>query len=125
MTPFASATPAGKASIIAAVAFLLVVLWAMLTMVGTLAGIGRLGPDVDFAAVPGWLWTYRAHPQVQLWFKVAGLASGAFILAIGVLAAFKVRRPLHGAARWASEGEIARVGLRGKSGMVLGGWGSG
>jgi type IV secretion system protein VirD4 len=125
MIPFASATPAGKAGIIAAIALLLVALWAMLTMIGTLAGIGRLGPDVDFAAVPGWLWTYRAHPQVQLWSKVAALASGAFILALGVWAAVKIRRPLHGAARWATDGEIAREGLRAKKGIILGRKGAG
>jgi len=125
MTPFASATPAGKAGIIAAAAALLVVLWAMLTMVGTLAGIGRLGANVDFVAVPGWLWTYRGHPQVQLWFKVAALASGGLILALGVLAVLRIRRPLHGAARWATEGEIVREGLRAKKGIILGRKGSG
>ena len=125
MTRFASATPAGKAAFIAAVTTLLVVLWAMLTMVGTLAGIGRLGANVDFVAVPGWLWTYRAHPEVQLWFKVAALGSGALILALGVVAAVRIRRPLHGAARWASEGEIARESLRAKKGIILGRKGGG
>ena len=51
MTRFASASPAGKASIVAAAAVLLLILWAALTMVGTLAGVGRLGSDVDFVAV--------------------------------------------------------------------------
>lgn len=125
MTPFASVTPAAKASIIAAVAALLVVLWAMLTMVGTLAGIGRLGANVDFVAVPGWLWTYRDHPQVQLWFKVAALGSGGLILALAVLAIVRIRRPLHGAARWATEGEIIRENLRAKKGIILGRKGSG
>lgn len=125
MTRFASASPAGKASIVAAAAVLLLILWAALTMVGTLAGVGRLGSDVDFVAVPRWLWANRAHPQVQLWFKVAGLASGLFILAIAVLAALRVRRPLHGAARWAAEGEIAREDLRAKKGIILARKGSG
>ena len=47
MTRFASATPAGKAAIIAAVAALLAALWTALTMVITLAGIGRLSANVD------------------------------------------------------------------------------
>ena len=125
MTRFASATPAGKAGIIAAVAFLLLALWAVLTMIVTLIGLGRLNANVDFAAVPKWLWTYRDHPQVQLWSKIAALGSGLFILAIGVVAALRVRRPLHGAARWAGEGEIAREGLRAKKGIILGRKGSG
>ena len=125
MTRFASASPAGKAGIVAAAAALLLLLWAVLTMVATLAGVGRLGPNVDFIAVPGWLWANRAHPQVQLWFKIAGLASGLFILVIAVLAALRVRRPLHGAARWATEGEIAREDLRAKKGIILGRKGSG
>lgn len=124
MTRFASASPAGKAGIVAAAAALLLILWAALTIVGTLAGVGRLGSNVDFVAVPGWLWANRAHPQIQLWFKVAGLASGLFILAIAVLAALRVRRPLHGAARWATEGEIARENLRAKKGIILGRKGS-
>lgn len=125
MTRFASATPAGRAAIVAALATLLLALWAVLTMVITLAGVGRLSANIDFLKVPGWLWTYRAHPQLQLWFKVAGLGSGLFIATIGLVAALRVRRPLHGAARWASEGEIRREGMRARHGIILGRRGAG
>ena len=120
MTRFASATPAGKAAIIVASTVLLLALWVMLTMLGTLVGLGRLGANTDLAAVPGWLWTYRAHPQVQLWSKVAALGSGLIILVIGAAAALRIRRPLHGSARWANDGEIRREGLRAKKGIILG-----
>lgn len=125
MTRFASATPAGKAAIVAALAALLLALWATLTMVITLAGIGRLSANVDFLKVPAWLWTYRAHPQVQLWFKVAGLGSGLLIATISLLAALRIRRPLHGAARWATEGEIRREGMRARQGVIIGREGAG
>lgn len=125
MSRFASATPGGKAAIIVSVGLLLLALWAVLTMIVTLIGVGRLNGNLDFAAVPGWLWTHRAHPQIQLWSKISGLGSGMFILMIGLLAAMRVRRPLHGAARWASEGEIAREGMRAKHGIILGRKGSG
>lgn len=125
MTPFASATPAGKAAIVAALAALLLALWATLTMVITLAGVGRLSANIDFLKVPAWLWIYRAHPQVQLWFKVAGLGSGLVIATIGLLAALRIRRPLHGAARWATEGEIRREGMRARHGVIIGRKGAG
>jgi type IV secretion system protein VirD4 len=125
MTRFASATPAGKATILALSATLLLMLWAVLTVIGTLVGLGRLGANVDFLAVPQWLWTYRAHPQVQLWFKVAAMGSGLIILMIAAAAALRIRRPLHGSARWANEGEIAREGLRAKHGIILGRKGAG
>ena len=125
MTRFASATPAGKAAILVASALLLLVLWAVLTTLGTLIGLGRLGANVDFAAVPGWLWVYRGHPQVQLWFKVSALGSGLLILIIAAMAALRIRRPLHGSARWANEGEIRREGLRAKQGIILGRKGAG
>jgi type IV secretion system protein VirD4 len=125
MSRFASASPAGKAAIVAAAVVSLAVLWAALTMVITLIGLGRLSANLDFIKVPGWLWTYRAYPQVQLWTKIAGLGSGAFILVIGLIAALRVREPLHGAARWASEGELVREGMRARQGIILGRKGAG
>ena len=125
MTRFASATPAGKAAILVASTVLLLALWGMLTLLGTLVGLGRLGANTDLAAVPGWLWAYRAHPQVQLWFKVAAMGSGLIILVIAAAAALRIRRPLHGSARWANEGEIRREGLRAKKGIILGRKGGG
>jgi type IV secretion system protein VirD4 len=120
MNRFANASPAGKAAIAFTVITALALLWATLTMVVTLIGLGRLSANVDFIKVPGWLWTYRAYPQVQLWTKVSALGSGAFILVVGLLAVLRVREPLHGAARWASEGELVREGMRAKQGIILG-----
>ncbi|CAN7646114.1 type IV secretory system conjugative DNA transfer family protein [Phenylobacterium sp. LjRoot225] len=125
MSRFASATPAARAGIVAAAAVLLLGLWAVLAMVATMIGLGRFASDLDFVRVPGWLWANRAHPQVQLWTKISGLGSAAFILVLGLTAVLRVRRPLHGAARWANEGEIRREGMRAKHGIILGRKGAG
>lgn len=85
-----------------------------------LAGLGRLSPDVDPAAIPGWFWYFRDDPEVRRWLKVGGLASGGLALVATIGIATQLRRPLHGAARWASEGEVRRAGLRSDTGIVLG-----
>lgn len=53
-----------------------------------LAGLGVLTPDIDPAAVPGWLWYYRADPRVQLW---VAIGAGA-VLALSGLIALSRRR---------------------------------
>jgi type IV secretion system protein VirD4 len=85
-----------------------------------LAGLKRLSAHVDLAAAPAWFWYYRADPLVQRWLGVGTLvalgAGGVIVIAI----ARQLRPPLHGAARWASEGELAAAGLRASKGILLG-----
>jgi len=85
-----------------------------------LAGLGRLSPDIDAAAVPGWLWYFREDPEVRRWLKVGALSSGGLALVVTIGVAGQIRRPLHGAARWAREAEVRRAGLRSETGIVLG-----
>jgi type IV secretion system protein VirD4 len=85
-----------------------------------LAGLHRLSSHIDAAAVPAWFWHFRADPLVFRWLGV-GLLSAfgvAAMVAIGV--ARTLQPPLHGAARWASEAELRREGLRADRGIVLG-----
>lgn len=89
----------------------------------TLAGLGRLGSDVNLAASPGWLWYFRADQQVAKWAKIGFFTSYLAVLIVTAMAVLNVRRPLHGAARWAGEAELRRAGLRSSSGIVLGVWG--
>lgn len=85
-----------------------------------LAGLKRLSTDIDPAAIPAWFWYFRGDPEVRRWLGV-GLMSAfglAGVVAVGVLRG--LRPPLHGAARWASEAELVREGLRAQHGIVLG-----
>ncbi|MCR5879659.1 type IV secretory system conjugative DNA transfer family protein [Phenylobacterium sp. J367] len=85
-----------------------------------LAGLGRLSPNLDPAAVPAWLWYYRFDPDVQRWLKVGALSAAGLTLITTIGLAAQIRRPLHGAARWANEAEIRRAGLRARTGILLG-----
>jgi type IV secretion system protein VirD4 len=89
-----------------------------------LAGLKRLSADLDPAAVPAWFWYFRGDPEVRRWAGV-GLLSAASAAAVVATAIARSRRPpLHGAARWASEAELAQGGLRARQGIVLG-WNGG
>lgn len=87
-----------------------------------LAGLGRLHDGVDPAAVPGWLWYYRADPHVRRWLTIGVLASAAAAAATAaaMAVAHHLHRPLHGAARWAREPDLRRAGLRAREGILLG-----
>lgn len=120
MSRFASASWPLKAAYVATLVAAGVALLATTTAVIALAGLKRLSADIDPALVPAWFWYFRADPEVRRWLGVGVLSSlgSGGLIAIGIL---KNRRPpLHGAARWASEAELARAGLRAKQGIVVG-----
>ncbi|MFN3585803.1 type IV secretory system conjugative DNA transfer family protein [Phenylobacterium sp.] len=102
-----------------AAAAILAVLTALAAAIA-LAGLRRLSADIDPSAVPAWFWYYRHDPEVQRWLKVGALSAAGTGLAAAVGVASQIRRPLHGAARWASEAEVRRAGLRARNGIVLG-----
>jgi type IV secretion system protein VirD4 len=85
-----------------------------------LGGLHRLSPHLQVSQVPAWFWYYRHDPQVRRWAGAGALTAlmAAGVTAVGV--ARNLRPPLHGAARWASEAEMARGGLRARLGIVLG-----
>ncbi len=124
MTRFASAPWPLKAAYVGVLAAGTLTLLLGLAAVIALAGLKRLSADIDPAAVPAWFWYFRDDPEVRRWAGV-GLLSAlglAAIIAVGV--ARNLRPPLHGAARWASEAELAQGGLRAREGIVLG-WSGG
>ena len=96
----------------------------ILTAVIALAGLGRLSDEVDWTVVPSWFWYYRADPNVQLWLSIGAGVSGAALSGVALVLVVGRRRPLHGAARWASAADIRRAGLRAASGILLGRTGS-
>jgi type IV secretion system protein VirD4 len=85
-----------------------------------LAGLHRLSPHLDVTQAPAWFWYFRGDPKVQRWLSVGALASVAVGGALALSVARNLKPPLHGAARWAAEGELRRHGLRAKAGIMLG-----
>ena len=120
MIRFASASPGARAAAVAVGGLAAVTLLAVLAGLIALIGLGQVSGDLDPARVPGWFWYYRQDPEVRRWLtvgvSVSALLGGVFVAAI-LLAR---RRPLHGAARWASGSEQRRAGLRADRGVLLG-----
>ncbi|MDP1875182.1 type IV secretory system conjugative DNA transfer family protein [Phenylobacterium sp.] len=97
---------------------------AALLMIGcaliiALAGLRRLTPSLDPSDVVVWAWHFRADPQLRQWFGIGLLAAFA-VFSLFTFAMLRKSTPLHGAARWASEAEVAAAGLRHPTGIILG-----
>lgn len=120
MSRFAHAPWPLKAALGASAAAALLALLAGLTAVIALSGLRRLSGDLNWATVPAWFWYFRHDPEVQRWLKVGMLSAGGALLVLAFAIASQIRRPLHGAARWASEAETRRAGLRARTGILLG-----
>jgi len=120
MNRFASTPWPLKAALGAATAVTLLAVLLALAAAIALAGLGRLSKPIDPTAAPAWFWYFRHDPEVQRWTKVGLLSSGGIGLVAILGVAGQIRRPLHGAARWASEAELRRSGLRNPNGIVLG-----
>jgi type IV secretion system protein VirD4 len=120
MSRFASAPWPLKAAYVGLLAGLASALLLGVAGLIALAGLKRLSADLDPAAVPAWFWYFRGDPEVRRWLGVGILSVlvGAGVVAAGVMRG--LRPPLHGAARWASEAEVVRAGLRADHGVVLG-----
>ncbi|MDQ1153066.1 type IV secretory system conjugative DNA transfer family protein [Brevundimonas sp. SORGH_AS_0993] len=120
MTRFASASPGARAAAVAVGSLAAVTLLAVLAALIALVGLGQFSGAIDPARVPGWFWYYRQDPEVRRWLTV-GVSVSALLGGILVAATLiSRRRPLHGAARWASGSEQRRAGLRSDRGIVLG-----
>ena len=124
MTRFASAPWPLKAAYVGGLAAAAASLLLGLAAVVALAGLKRLSADIDPAAVPAWFWYFRGDPEVRRWAGVGLLSALGLAAFIAVGVARSLRPPLHGAARWASEAELAQGGLRARQGIVLG-WSGG
>ncbi|QTN20857.1 type IV secretory system conjugative DNA transfer family protein [Brevundimonas sp. AJA228-03] len=120
MTRFASVSPAARAAAVVVGGLAAVTLLAILAALIALIGLGQFSDAIDPVRVPNWLWYYREDPEVRRWLAV-GLSVSGLVGAVLVAAVLLARRrPLHGAARWASGSEQRRAGLRAQRGIVLG-----
>jgi type IV secretion system protein VirD4 len=102
MTPFASARPVTKAAYAGAASLVLLALFAALTATIALAGLHQLHANINLAAVPRWFWYYRGDPQVRHWLQIGATAAGVVVAVLALGALVNIRRPLHGAARFAN-----------------------
>lgn len=120
MNRFAATPWPLRALIVTGAVALALGLLALLAAIIALAGLRRLSADLDLSAAPAWFWYFRHDPEVQRWLRIGVLGAAGVGLATIVGVAGQLRRPLHGAARWASEAEIRRGGLRAETGVILG-----
>lgn len=120
MTPLASVSPTARAIAAAIAASIGLAALVSLAIAIALAGVGQLSSSIDLARLPSWLWHYRGDPALQKWLGVGFSISALLSLVLGAAALMNRRRPLHGAARWASAGEQKRAGLRAPQGVLLG-----
>src|SRR5262245_32857143 len=93
---------------------------SVIALVVALGGLGWMSDDADLPASIQRLWRDRAEPEAQRWLRIGAVAGGGSMIAAGVALASHLKRPLHGAARWAGELDIRRAGLRATRGIVLG-----
>lgn len=85
-----------------------------------LAGLRQLSAHLDLTQVPAWFWYFRADPLVRRWLAIGLLSALGLVLIVTLAIARSLKPPLHGAARWASEIETGRAGLRARTGILLG-----
>ena len=120
MTRFASAPWPLKAAYLGVLGLAAVAGVLVLAAAVALAGLHRLSAHLDWTRVPAWFWYFRGDPQVRRWTEIGLLSALGLAAFLGVAILRSLRPPLHGAARWASEAEIVRAGLRSPHGIVLG-----
>jgi type IV secretion system protein VirD4 len=114
-------SPAAKAAVIAGTAIFAAVIWAVLAVGIALIDLGQLSASFELRNVPAWLWYYRNDPQLRASLALGALWGGlATAFGLLLLAFDRGRKPLHGAARFATEREITAAGLRGRDGILLG-----
>ncbi|MGX5636849.1 type IV secretory system conjugative DNA transfer family protein [Brevundimonas diminuta ATCC 11568] len=120
MSRFASAAPGPDAL---KLAFGLFAALLCVTVGGgtiALVGLGQFSGDVDPLRAPAWFWYYRGDPEVRRWLTIGAASTGLLVLLTTAAAALSRRRPLHGAARWATGAEQRSAGLRASAGILLG-----
>jgi type IV secretion system protein VirD4 len=120
MSRFASAPWPLKAAYVGGLGVMAATALTALALSVALVGLHRLSAHLEPAAVLRWFWYFRADPQVRRWLATGALTAGlaAAFAAIGLVRS--LRTPLYGDARWASESELRRAGLRARTGIVLG-----
>lgn len=111
--------PARRALLIGGGGLAALLVATAIALMVALAGLHQLRAGFDVSVLPAWLWYYRGDPMLRTWL-LRGYGVAGLVVGVGLLVALRQRRPLHGAARFARESEIAREGLRADRGVILG-----
>ena len=120
MSRFASAPWPLKATYVLGLAGAAATLALSTASLLALAGLKQLSAHLEPGQVLAWFWYFRADPEVRRWLAIGLLSAHGLLLVVAVAVARGLKPPLHGAARWATEGEIIRAGLRARNGILLG-----
>jgi type IV secretion system protein VirD4 len=119
MTQRAGTPPDGRAArLLIGIPLGVAIALAIASMIGWLI-LGLPIAAYDPLKMPAFVWYYRGDPQVVR-AMAGGLVAGGLLLGGLIYALWARGAPLHGAARFAREGEIRRHGFRAKAGIVLG-----
>lgn len=119
-----SLTPNGdwrlKLAVGLSAAVVAVVLYLFIASNVMLLGLRRHDGGLHLWSVVEYGWFYGHEPKVARWVRLSLIGTGLLFL-FGIGAVVRARpRPLHGRARFATEREIQRAGLRTDAGILLG-----
>jgi type IV secretion system protein VirD4 len=116
---FAEASPRGKIAIAAGVVFLALIVVAAVAVLFALFGLNQISGTMRWSQVPRFFWYYRGDPLIHTWLG-RGAMIGGLVVVLSLLVILRRGVSLHGAARFASEREIRKEGLRADTGIILG-----
>lgn len=106
------------AALAAGLPFALVLVFLIASIIAWFV-LGLPASKFDPLKMPAFFWYYRGDPVV-LKALAAGLFGGSLVAGLLLFWFVSRKPPLHGAARFAREGEIRRGGFRANDGVVLG-----
>jgi len=120
MIPFANATTASRAALLAALVVAACALFLLVASNVLLLGLRVHDGGFHFFDIVAAWQRYGADKRVDRWLTLSTLMG--LVVSIGAAGAVIRRRPLplHGKANFASEREIAAAGLRAQQGLLLG-----
>ena len=111
-------TQRSGAALAAGLPFALVLVFLIASIIAWFV-LGLPAAKFDPLKMPAFFWYYRGDPAV-LKALAAGLVAGSLVAGLLLFWFVSRKPPLHGAARFAKEGEIRRGGFRANDGVVLG-----
>ena len=119
MIQFAEASPRDKVAIAVGVVILALIVVAAIAVLFALFGLSQISGTMRWSQVPRFFWYYRGDPMIHTWLG-RGAMIGGLVVVLCLLVIMRRGVSLHGAARFASEREIRKEGLRADTGIILG-----
>ncbi|MDE0877291.1 MAG: type IV secretory system conjugative DNA transfer family protein [Sphingomonas bacterium] len=92
---------------------------AAIAVLFALFGLNQISGTMRWSQVPRFFWYYRGDPMIHTWLG-RGAMIGGLVVVLSLLVILRRGVSLHGAARFASEREIRKEGLRADTGIILG-----